>query len=628
MQKAKKIIILVLIGFSASIGLWLNANADITFIGLIATTNTVNLNMTNSVTLSNFTIYDFNNRIGMQYSTETFRNYTFYRSSSSSIYDANMTAIDASHAIFYVVTGSLSDVQLNITGTQLDSVKLDDIISSNWSWNGTVNTIRVQSAKKIEIFFPAGQSFTQNPTDTATVIDALTKTLTAIRTLTDSASVSDLLTKVYVGTRTLTDSATISDVLTQLYTGTRTLTDSATVSDVLSKVYVGARTLTDSELISDVMTTILTATRTLTDSSLISDLLSSQLSASKSLTDTSTITDILTTALSTPSGGTAPPPIIQPPFEEPFKPVEITLSTNAHKATVNEIIPDQLSIQWNTEKDLQINEVIVSESPFIIQFEPTPLIIKGDPNTQSQGKLSYTIQVPPNLCSKTITQNCIEPKKYRIPIEVSTYHGAILIHKTSEIDIDLSPAQFNLLYFIENNQIAGINTTTILILLSAITIIGIIIFGEAKRRHKKDESLKTTVKRKDKKENQEEILTTIKTKFGFDDSEVEIKLRESTPVKTLEKTLSTGSAKVTESIKKITDSRTTYQRKEQIVDATKSTRSALAKTLHDIDTRTEKVEKNFTKSFQKTLGNDAKELAKSLKKVKKNILSKSLKKLK
>jgi len=81
------------------------------------------------------------------------RKYTFFRSGSSSSYDVSLTSISDSQINFTIDTGALTDARLTVTGTKLSAVKLNNLVSNDWSFNGGVNTINVNSASTVSLFF-------------------------------------------------------------------------------------------------------------------------------------------------------------------------------------------------------------------------------------------------------------------------------------------------------------------------------------------------------------------------------------------------------------------------------------------------------------------------------------------
>ena len=81
------------------------------------------------------------------------RKYNFFRSNSPVSYDIILTSISDSQIDFTINTGGLSDKRLTITGSQLSAVKLDNVLSNNWSFSGGLNTINVNSASTVSLFF-------------------------------------------------------------------------------------------------------------------------------------------------------------------------------------------------------------------------------------------------------------------------------------------------------------------------------------------------------------------------------------------------------------------------------------------------------------------------------------------
>ena len=81
------------------------------------------------------------------------RKYNFFRTNSPVSYDVSLDSISNSEVHFTVNSAGLTDKKLSVTGTELSAVKLDNALSNNWTYNAGVNTINVNSASTVSLFF-------------------------------------------------------------------------------------------------------------------------------------------------------------------------------------------------------------------------------------------------------------------------------------------------------------------------------------------------------------------------------------------------------------------------------------------------------------------------------------------
>ena len=121
-------------------------------------------NATNLASIESYSIQD--NGISIKATpSEQEKTYQFYRVSTVTPFKVSMLGINANSANFTIKQGSLNDVTLNITGTQIAGLKLDGVTSNSWHYNsGTgINVITIGSAHTVQVIFvgtTCGLSFT------------------------------------------------------------------------------------------------------------------------------------------------------------------------------------------------------------------------------------------------------------------------------------------------------------------------------------------------------------------------------------------------------------------------------------------------------------------------------------
>jgi hypothetical protein len=124
--------------------------ADITIEGINVNLDKVTWNFTNSITVSN--IFVQNNGITLKLDDASeHRKYNFFRSGSLTTYDISLVGFTSEKIDFTVVPG-LTDAVLNVSGTKIDGVTLGNVVSS-FAYDGTVNTININSATLVSIYF-------------------------------------------------------------------------------------------------------------------------------------------------------------------------------------------------------------------------------------------------------------------------------------------------------------------------------------------------------------------------------------------------------------------------------------------------------------------------------------------
>src|SRR3972149_10536872 len=103
--------------------------ADITIEGININLDKVTWNFPNSITLSN--IFVQNNGITLKLDdTSEERKYDFFRSGSSTPYDISLVEFTSEKIDFTVDSPGLTDAVLTVSGTKIDGVTLNDVVSS------------------------------------------------------------------------------------------------------------------------------------------------------------------------------------------------------------------------------------------------------------------------------------------------------------------------------------------------------------------------------------------------------------------------------------------------------------------------------------------------------------------
>src|SRR3990170_745506 len=146
MEKFYLIFILALFSFSFVSYVF----ADITVEGINVNLDKVTWNFPNSITVSNIFVQDNGVTLKLDDTSEE-RKYNFFRSGSLTSYDISLVGFTSEKIDFTVVPG-LTDAVLNVSGTQIDGVTLDNVVSG-FTYDGAVNTININSATLVSIYF-------------------------------------------------------------------------------------------------------------------------------------------------------------------------------------------------------------------------------------------------------------------------------------------------------------------------------------------------------------------------------------------------------------------------------------------------------------------------------------------
>jgi len=124
--------------------------ADITIEGINVNLDKVTWNFPNSITLSNIFVQN-NGMILKLDDTSEERKYNFFRSVSLTPYDISLVGF-TSEKIDFTISSGFTDAVLNVSGTQIDGVTLDNVVSG-FTYDGAVNTININSATLVSIYF-------------------------------------------------------------------------------------------------------------------------------------------------------------------------------------------------------------------------------------------------------------------------------------------------------------------------------------------------------------------------------------------------------------------------------------------------------------------------------------------
>src|SRR3990172_1544855 len=103
--------------------------ADITLEGINVNLDKVTWSFPNPITLSNIFVQDYGMILKLDDISEQ-RKYNFFRSSSMMPYDISLVGFTSEKIEFTVDSLGLTDAVLNVSGTEIDGVTLDNVVSS------------------------------------------------------------------------------------------------------------------------------------------------------------------------------------------------------------------------------------------------------------------------------------------------------------------------------------------------------------------------------------------------------------------------------------------------------------------------------------------------------------------
>ena len=141
----------ILVGIFALIISQSEAYADISVEGISVNLNKVTWNFPNPIILSNIFVQDNGITLKLDDVSEE-RNYNFFRPSTMNPYDISLVSFGSDKIDFTIDTLGVTDATLIITGTKIDGVTLNGVVSS-FSYDGIINTININSATLVSIYF-------------------------------------------------------------------------------------------------------------------------------------------------------------------------------------------------------------------------------------------------------------------------------------------------------------------------------------------------------------------------------------------------------------------------------------------------------------------------------------------
>src|SRR3972149_867075 len=147
MEKFYLIFILALFSFSFVSYVF----ADITVEGINVNLDKVTWNFPNSITVSNIFVQDNGMTLKLDDISEE-RKYNFFRSGSLTPYDISLVGFTSEKIDFTVDSAGITDAVLTVSGTLIDGVTLDNVVSG-FTYDGAVNTVNINSATLVSIYF-------------------------------------------------------------------------------------------------------------------------------------------------------------------------------------------------------------------------------------------------------------------------------------------------------------------------------------------------------------------------------------------------------------------------------------------------------------------------------------------
>jgi len=124
----------ILVGIFALIISQSEAYADISVEGISVNLNKVTWNFPNPIILSNIFVQDNGITLKLDDVSEE-RNYNFFRPSTMNPYDISLVSFGSDKIDFTIDTLGVTDATLIITGTKIDGVTLNGVVSS-FSYDG------------------------------------------------------------------------------------------------------------------------------------------------------------------------------------------------------------------------------------------------------------------------------------------------------------------------------------------------------------------------------------------------------------------------------------------------------------------------------------------------------------
>ena len=141
----------ILVGIFALIISQSETYADISVEGISVNLNKVTWNFPNPIILSNIFVQDNGITLKLDDVSEE-RNYNFFRPSTMNPYDISLVSFGSDKIDFTIDTLGVTDATLIITGTKIDGVTLNGVVSS-FSYDGIINTVNINSGNLVSIYF-------------------------------------------------------------------------------------------------------------------------------------------------------------------------------------------------------------------------------------------------------------------------------------------------------------------------------------------------------------------------------------------------------------------------------------------------------------------------------------------
>jgi hypothetical protein len=159
--------------------------------------------------------------------------------------------------------------------------------------------------------------------------------------------------------------------------------------------------------------------------------------------------------------------------------LQLNYLSDGHRAILGQLLTDSVKVQWESNANLEIQSIIVEDSPFIVNFQLTPFVLEGDPLGESVGEINYSIQIPNKLCTESGQIDCVEIRVYDIPIAITAMHSGNQVTNNGMITIDLE------------SSLPQLNSFLIIIVLLLVTVFIAFLVNKVKNRTRKRAGHKT-----------------------------------------------------------------------------------------------------------------------------------------
>ena len=143
----------------------------------------------------------------------------------------------------------------------------------------------------VSTFLSTSTTYNGTPSDTITLSESNTRTLTSIRSPSDTKTLSESLSRVLKNIRTASDTKTLSESVIRAKIFPRTASDTKTLSESTSRVYTAIRTLSDTKTLSESITRNTLLKRLLSDTKTLSESVVRALVKIRTASDTKTLSE-------------------------------------------------------------------------------------------------------------------------------------------------------------------------------------------------------------------------------------------------------------------------------------------------------------------------------------------------